>query len=68
LLASKKLVRCRPDEADARATRVYLSEAARRFRPIAERAVADLEGLALKQAGPGETELVRSWLKRFAKL
>lgn len=68
LLERESLVRCRADEKDARATRVYLSETARRFRPVAERVVAQLEMEAVEQATAREIEVVRSWLKRFSKL
>jgi len=68
LLEREKLVRCRADEKDARATRVYLSESTRRFRPIAERVIGEIETIALEQSSARETEAVRNWLKRFAKL
>jgi DNA-binding MarR family transcriptional regulator len=68
LLEREKLVRCRTDEKDARATRVYLGDTARRFRPVAERVVAELEAIALNQSSSRETEMVRAWLKRFAAL
>jgi DNA-binding MarR family transcriptional regulator len=68
LLEREKLVRCRADDKDARATRVYLSETTRRFRPVAERVIGEIETIALEQSSARETEAVRAWLKRFAKL
>lgn len=68
LLERENLVRCRADETDARATRVYLGETARRFRPVAERVVTELEAIALRQSSNGEVEALRTWLKRFANL
>ena len=68
LLERENLVRCRADEKDARATRVYLGETARKFRPVAERVVAELEAIALEQGTAREIEAVRGWLTRFAKL
>jgi len=40
------LVERRPDPADARATRLYLTNRARDFRPIAEDVLSDLQSLA----------------------
>jgi DNA-binding MarR family transcriptional regulator len=45
------LVERRPDPADGRATRVHLSEKGRRFRPVAEAVLSDLDGAALAALG-----------------
>jgi DNA-binding MarR family transcriptional regulator len=42
------LVERRPDPADARATRLYLTKRARDFRPVAERVLAELDELAMQ--------------------
>lgn len=66
LLEREKLVRCRPDPEDARATRVYLSPQARRFRPVAERVLANIERNVREESTISEVETVRAWLKRFS--
>jgi DNA-binding MarR family transcriptional regulator len=43
------LVERRPDPADARATRLYLTKRARDFRPVAERVLAELDELATQR-------------------
>ena len=68
LLEREKLVLCRPDPEDARATRVYLSPQARRFRPVAGCVLADLERTVREENSIRETETVRAWLKRFSGL
>jgi DNA-binding MarR family transcriptional regulator len=45
LLERDGLVRKRTDRADARASRVYLTARAKRFRPVAESVLTDLEAL-----------------------
>ena len=53
------LVRRRTDRADGRAARVYLTADARRFEPVAERILADMDRAL------GDTTGVRQWLRRF---
>jgi DNA-binding MarR family transcriptional regulator len=60
------LVRRAPDPEDARATRVYLTAAARRFEPVAERVLAALDRRAAGVAGHAEMRRVGDWLRRFA--
>jgi DNA-binding MarR family transcriptional regulator len=60
------LVKRRADAGDGRATRVFLTGTARRFRPIAETVLADLEVEAQKVGPASELKAVRSWLRRFA--
>ncbi len=60
-------VRRKPDPADARATRVYLTAAARRFEPAAERVLAALERRAAALAGDADMKRVGDWLQRFAR-
>jgi DNA-binding MarR family transcriptional regulator len=45
------LVERRPDPADRRATRVHLTAKALRFKPVAERVVADLDQIAREALG-----------------
>jgi len=65
LLEKEDLVTRRPDPQDGRAFRVYLTKKARRFRPVAEEALADLEGIAGQVAGAQPREAARNWLERF---
>ncbi len=51
LLERDGLVACRPDPEDARATRVYLTARARRFRPVAEEVLARLDDLVRQALG-----------------
>ena len=68
LIEREKLVRCRADPEDGRAKRVYLSEAAQRFRPVAQRVLAEIDKLVRDDSTPTEIEIVRTWLKRFSGL
>lgn len=65
LLEKEDLVVRRPDPEDLRATRVYLSKKAQRFRPIAEAVLADIEALTGQVLGKASREATRDWLKRF---
>jgi DNA-binding MarR family transcriptional regulator len=67
LLEREELVERRGDPEDARASRVYLTAKARRFRAVAEEAISLLEAEAASVAGAKERELVRAWLKRFSE-
>ena len=51
------LVERRPDEEDARATRIYLTDRAREFRPVAERIVDELRSLTAQALPLRLTEL-----------
>jgi DNA-binding MarR family transcriptional regulator len=66
LIAKAKLVTTRPDPEDGRATRVFLTEEARRFQPIAEKVLTRLERRALKVEGRENLDQIRHWLRRFA--
>jgi DNA-binding MarR family transcriptional regulator len=61
------LVERRPDPGDARATRLFLTERARSFRPVAERVLADLE-LHAARALPLGVPQVREALQALADL
>ena len=64
------LVERRPDPADGRATRVHLSAKGRRFRPVAETALAELDDAAvaeLGQRGAGSTASALSKLSNLSR-
>lgn len=65
LLEKEDLALRRPDPKDARASRVYLTSKAQRFRPVAEAALKELDALANEIAGPRAQDATRDWLKRF---
>jgi DNA-binding MarR family transcriptional regulator len=59
-------IRRRPDPEDARASRVYLTDAARRFEPVAERVLQELDEQARAVAGAEAVQRISGWLRRFA--
>jgi DNA-binding MarR family transcriptional regulator len=61
------LVERRPDPGDARATRVYLTAKARRFRPAAERVLARLEREARRSLGEPRLTELRHALKALSQ-
>ena len=62
------LVERRPDTADRRATRVHLTAKAHRFRPVAERTLAELEELARTALGERGLPAAERALTRLAEL
>jgi DNA-binding MarR family transcriptional regulator len=60
------LIRRKRDRDDGRAARVFLTAEARRFQPVAERILADLDRAADAVGGATEAERVGRWLRRFA--
>jgi DNA-binding MarR family transcriptional regulator len=62
LIERDGLVERRPDPADARATRIHLTARAKRFRPVAESVLAELEELV------SPTEAVKTMLKGVIEL
>jgi DNA-binding MarR family transcriptional regulator len=62
LIERDGLVERRPDPADARATRVHLTARAKRFRPVAESVLAELEELV------SPTEVVKTMLRGVIEL
>lgn len=62
------LVERRSDPADGRATRVHLSAKGRRFQPVAERILADLERLADSAVGPRTARATEKALAELAEL
>jgi DNA-binding MarR family transcriptional regulator len=57
-----------PDPDDARATRVRLSNRARKFAPAAERVLAQLERRVVVELGKRDSEIVRRALSTLADL
>jgi DNA-binding MarR family transcriptional regulator len=62
LIERDGLVERRPDPADARATRIHLTARAKRFRPVAESVLAELEELV------SPTEAVKTMLRGVIEL
>ena len=62
------LVKRRADAGDGRAMRVFLTPAAKAFRPAAGAVLAGLEAEARRAGSAEELKIVRDWLERFAAL
>lgn len=60
------LVSRKQDSSDSRATRVFLTEQAKKFRPVASAVVSDLEEKARTGFSAKEFKTVRRWLQSFA--
>jgi DNA-binding MarR family transcriptional regulator len=60
------LVKQQADPEDGRAVRVWLTAEARRFQPIAERVLEEIEAAATLGSTPTELVAARQWLARFA--
>ena len=60
------LVERRPDPDDGRATRVHLTAKARRFRPVAERVLARLEGETTSALGERRVAALRRSLAQIS--
>jgi DNA-binding MarR family transcriptional regulator len=65
LLEREQLVRRRRDPEDARAFRIVLTAKARRFRPVAERTLAELGELARARLGGRRIEELKHDLKEW---
>lgn len=65
LLEREELVVRRQDAEDARASRVFLTKKAHRFRPVAEAALMELEAEAASISGTAAMGATRAWLNRF---
>ena len=68
LLERDGLVVSRPDVEDARATRVYLTARARRFRPVAEEVLARLDDLVREALGARRSLELATDLKEVSAL
>jgi MarR family transcriptional regulator for hemolysin len=62
------LVERSQDERDRRATRVHLTDKGRRFKPVAERVLAELDGLAGATLGKRRVSETAAALTRLAEL
>ncbi len=62
------LVERRQDERDRRATRVQLTDKGRRFKPVAERVLAELDELAAAALGERGLSATARALSRLAEL
>ena len=65
LLERDGLVRRERDPADGRAFRIVLTATARKFEPVAEHALAELDALALEQLGERRLAAVKQSLKEW---
>jgi MarR family transcriptional regulator, temperature-dependent positive regulator of motility len=59
------LIRRKVDEKDARAVRVFLTAEARRFEPVADKVLAELDQIALSVDGAAGVERTKRWLRKF---
>lgn len=66
LLERDCLISRKADVDDSRATRVFLTPLARRFRPIADTVLADIEGKARRLCSRRDFDVIRKWLVDFA--
>jgi DNA-binding MarR family transcriptional regulator len=67
-LEEAALAERRPDPRDARATQIFLSDRARAFRPVAERALAELDRRVEERLSPRKREALRDALRELADL
>jgi DNA-binding MarR family transcriptional regulator len=62
------LIERRPDPSDARATLIFLTERARRFQPVAERVLADLDARVVAATGAHDGASLRRSLGTIMNL
>jgi DNA-binding MarR family transcriptional regulator len=67
LVEREGYVERRPDPDDGRATRVYLTEQGRRFRPVAERELLRLDARVTARLGERRTASLRAALAQLAE-
>ena len=63
LMERRGLVRRRPDREDGRAARVHLTARARRFRPVAERVLRELDDLLAERFPPEDLHALERTLR-----
>jgi DNA-binding MarR family transcriptional regulator len=68
LLERDGLITRQPDVGDARATRVFLTRRARRFQPVAESVLADLDRRVTRTLGKETATQLRTALNELADL
>lgn len=59
-------VRQRADPEDGRASRVWLTDKGRRFLPIAEQILEEIDGIVACESAPADLDGARRWLTSFA--
>jgi DNA-binding MarR family transcriptional regulator len=67
-LESDGLIERRPDSDDARATLIFLTPRARRFRPVAERVLAELDARVVSATGPRDRAALARSLRAIMNL
>jgi DNA-binding MarR family transcriptional regulator len=67
-LEADGLIERRPDPSDARATLIFLTERARRFQPVAERVLADLDARVVAATGAHDGASLRRSLGTIMNL
>jgi DNA-binding MarR family transcriptional regulator len=67
-LEADGLIERRPDPFDARATLIYLTAHARRFQPVAERVLADLDARVVAATGAHDGASLRRSLNKIMNL
>ena len=68
LMERDGLVLREPDPDDGRATRVRLTGRARRFRPVAEEVLSELDGLVIRALGATRSERLACDLEEVSTL
>jgi DNA-binding MarR family transcriptional regulator len=68
LLERDGLVRREPDPNDARAARVFLTDRARSFEPVAEAVLTELDGLVAARLGARRARSAASFLAELSRL
>ena len=68
LLERDGLVLRKPDPADGRATRVYLTARGRSFEPVAERVLGELDSLVRTHLSPTDLDRLKATLKGVMSL
>lgn len=68
LMERNGLVRRERDQLDARAFRILLTERSRRFRPVAEEVLGELDALVLQRVAPSDLDVTRTILRGVIEL
>jgi DNA-binding MarR family transcriptional regulator len=68
LLEREGLVRRAPDPIDGRASRISLTTRAKRFRPVAESVLGDLDRMVRESLTPAEVDVLRESLRKVMQL
>jgi DNA-binding MarR family transcriptional regulator len=68
LMEARGLVTRRPDERDARASRIYLTEYGRRFKSVAVRVLGEMDELLSKRLSKRDISILRRCLRELMEL